>query len=555
MHCVCRPLDSLPALSRLRTRFLLFLALFATILPAAHGQAPNVYITANGSPSGSCASNVQTPAFFNNSANWGTGPNQIGPGTTVHLCGTFSGTAGSSMLTVQGSGTNGAPVIIQFATGATLAAPYWSTNDGTSPTSGAISINGFNYIAVDGGAPCGYNPATGPEGPCNGTITSTADGTSLTYQQQNAGIYVHNATGIEIRNMGINSIYLRSGAGSGDSTPASGTADVYFAGNCTACSVHDSNLSDSRAGIWFEWDSSTVNGINVYNNVISHHAWGMNVGSGNASETGTNVNIYGNEITNWNDWADVNATYHTDGIILYAGTFGVGGSLPVSLWNNYIHGDLGGGTGGNAVTAFIYCTTNTLCTAFNNVLVDTGNDNYEGLLLIGSQAQNGHAFYNNTIVGLNQDMCIGSGGPTMTVENNIMAGCGEGIWMGPNSFSAVATSDRNVFYNDVHVACDNNNAGPPNCVDNLATWQAAPYNHDANSTTSNPNLSGSYQLQNPSSAIGLGANLTALNILALDSDKANAPRPGQGAWDAGAYQSSSGASRPATPQGLTVTVH
>ena len=69
-------------------------------------SATNVYITQNGSPSGNCTSGVQPPAFFNNPANWGTGASQIGPGTTVLVCGSFTGAAGATELTFQGSGAS-----------------------------------------------------------------------------------------------------------------------------------------------------------------------------------------------------------------------------------------------------------------------------------------------------------------------------------------------------------------------------------------------------------------------------------------------------------------
>ena len=58
----------------------------------------------SGTADGSSCVNAKAVGFFNNAVNWGTGAGQIGPGTTVHLCGTFTGTAGSTMLTFQGSG-------------------------------------------------------------------------------------------------------------------------------------------------------------------------------------------------------------------------------------------------------------------------------------------------------------------------------------------------------------------------------------------------------------------------------------------------------------------
>jgi hypothetical protein len=113
---------------------------------SAQAAATNIYIAQNaaGAASGADCNDAYAYTFFNSSANWTTGtPSsaQIGPGTTVHLCGTFTGTAGSTMLTVQGSGASGSPVTILFdnATNGNLTAPYWGAN-------GAIYCTGSDPI-------------------------------------------------------------------------------------------------------------------------------------------------------------------------------------------------------------------------------------------------------------------------------------------------------------------------------------------------------------------------------------------------------------------------
>jgi hypothetical protein len=441
------------------------------------------------------------------------------------------------MLTVRGSGTSGNPVLIQFTTGAELTAPYWSSNNGTAPTSGAITINGYNYITVDGGS--------------NGLITSTADGTALTYQEMNVGIYVSGSSGIEIRNLTINNIYLRTGTGSSDSSAAGNSADIWFAGNTTNASIHGCTLSDAHGGIEVEFDNSTVSGFTIYNNTVSHHAWGIQFGSGSDSEKATGISVYGNTVTNWNDWADVNATYHTDGIFFYAGKYGVGGSITPSVYNNYLYGDLGGGIGISPVTSFIYCSTNALCSIFNNVIVDTGNDDPWGMINIGAQAQSGSVIYNNTIVaGGGGSLDIGmAGSATTSLENNIFAhGTGIAIW--PNTFSSVAFADYDDYYSESIIALDNN-SGTPNYVTTLSAWQGSPYNHEAHGTTGNPLLNGSEQPQSGSAAIGLGSNLTSLcsTLPALCYDKNGVLRSATAAWDAGAYVYT------ATPTNLSAVPH
>ena len=122
------------------------LAMIFVILGATFSVASDIYVAQNaagGNSGGDCA-DAHAVSWFNSSANWGSGNGQIGPGTTVHLCGTFTGAANSTMLTIQGSGASGNPVTILFENGADLTAPYWSGN-------GAIICSGHNYITIDGG--------------------------------------------------------------------------------------------------------------------------------------------------------------------------------------------------------------------------------------------------------------------------------------------------------------------------------------------------------------------------------------------------------------------
>src|SRR5262245_20306585 len=123
-----------------RCRALFVVALCLAQAGTALGSAANVYITASGAAGGNCTMNVQTPTFFNDPASWGGGANQIGPGTTVHLCGTFTGAANSNLLTFHGSGSNGSPITLLFEPGTQLDAPYWAYNGG------AVNTNGNSYL-------------------------------------------------------------------------------------------------------------------------------------------------------------------------------------------------------------------------------------------------------------------------------------------------------------------------------------------------------------------------------------------------------------------------
>src|SRR5712671_235233 len=122
------------------------LGLFLIALPA---RANDIYMAQGGAGGGTSCANPVDVGFFNNAANWGTGSNQIGPGTTVHLCGTTTTSAGAcSFFKFLGSGTSGSPIKLLFEANAILQANYLCnlSSDGT------INTNGKSYVTVDLGS-------------------------------------------------------------------------------------------------------------------------------------------------------------------------------------------------------------------------------------------------------------------------------------------------------------------------------------------------------------------------------------------------------------------
>ena len=68
------------------------LIVFGFVLATSAATPGNIYISQNSSGAGNgadCADALPV-SWFNNSANWGGGASQIGPGTTVHVCGTIT---------------------------------------------------------------------------------------------------------------------------------------------------------------------------------------------------------------------------------------------------------------------------------------------------------------------------------------------------------------------------------------------------------------------------------------------------------------------------------
>ena len=504
---------------------------------AAFGSATNIYITQSGSPTGNCTANVQTPAFFNNASNWGSGASQIGPGTKVLICGTFTGSANATEFTFQGSGNSSNTVTLKFDTGASLTSSYWSAN-------GAINCNNVSYITVDGGS--------------NGTIQNTANGTNQANHQTSTGFYGGNCTQSEVKNLTIKNIYINAGSGSGATdTKGVSTSDIVFNGNSTKSIIDHNTLSQAKSGVLISADpNGDASGVQIYSNTISDMDWGISIGyMEETPETRyTGLLIHDNSITNWTNWQFPTNAMHQDGMILF--NFATGSqTLTASIYSNHIYGDLGVGS----PTGFIYCAQNASCNMYNNVLVNTGHVIY-GIIWADTHL-GGDTIYNNTIVGLEGDFAITLGTSVATnvntpdiVENNIVLGPGIGIHDYSTLTSDVSASDHNVWQTASGVAPQM--ATNDSTYVSYSTWQADGY--EKHSTNANPLLDSNYHLQAGSPAKGLGANLVNLNNSSLDLDMSLQPRPGSpgsplpsgSPWDAGIYNAA-----PAAPTNLTAVVN
>jgi hypothetical protein len=488
----------------------------------AFGSSTSIYITQNtsGSDTGVNAANAHSVAWFNNSANWGSGATQIGPGTTVHLTGTFSGAAGTTMLTPPGSGAAGAPVTILFDSGCVLTSPCWAVN-------GAIYLNGVSYIDVDGGA--------------NGVITNTSNGTGLAYSVANKGVYIYGCSYINIRNLTIGGLYKNLGNNSAATDPnGDGSYDIYTDGNLNYVHIYSNSVFAAKAGIGCAY--GLADHIEIDHNYSADHCWGMVVGGiHGSSSSATNVKIHDNEITDWSNWAWPSDSFHTDGMIIWAST---GHTFAPEIYNNYIHGGFLGGS----PTAFIFVTYDGDPSATMTALVHDNllvPNNWSTAIWTQVRAI-GCQFYNNTIVGpgAGGGIAVVQQGANSVFKNNIFVGVATALTAYYQSSTAIASSDNNVFYNVNNVASDNffSGAGPSY---SMSTWRST-YGFDGNSLTTDPKLSSSYHLQSGSSAIGLGANMSSL----FGTDRDGNLLPSSGAWDAGVYQFSTTIS---TNPVLTVT--
>jgi hypothetical protein len=507
------------------------LAVFALSSTAAGASDIYVAQAASGANTGIDCANAYALTFFNSSSNWGSGAGQIGPGATVHLCGTFSSTAKA-----QGSGSSGSPITIRFEAGANFTAPTW----GGSYALGSDSA--LSYLVIDGGS--------------NGLIQTTDNGTSLDYQNNDIGISFSSAASCqncEIKNMAVGPMYVRTGTVDQGGQGSTGI-DVWQSSNV---SIHNNTLHDAKVMIGVQYAAGT-SGIQVYSNTAYNCDHGVAIGGQHANATLANAVVHDNTIHDFVMWDDTspNSSNHHDGVHVWADG-AAGSNIQINglqVYNNYIYGDFGA-----TATAGIYVEEEggsgeviTGTEVFNNVVNNSSaHAPCCGLIYIKGMDAGGQPnpqVYNNTLVdGTNSSNTAqfqGAGVTGALFKNNILS---QGaIMVDVNDGAALASggSNNNAFQSGANFIYNNGWIS-------YASWQTNAGGIDAGSTTGNPYLSGSFTLQGLSSAVGLGANLTPLGITALDSDKAGAPRPPTGAWDAGAYRFAG----PVAPTGLSVIVH
>lgn len=484
--------------------------------------AEDLYVTQSGTGAGTSCIDSLPVAWLNTAGNWGAGSSKVSPGDTVHLCGTFTGTAAQTLITIPGSGSVGSPVAVLFEPDAVLEAPYWG-----GEYHGAIDIIGKSYITIDGGT--------------NGIIRNTANGTALANQQPSQGIYLNATIGVEIKNLSILSIYANGGSNP-DATDGGGAEsnNIRVRGATSGLSVNHNILRASRAGVRVEFDGAALSDIAIHHNLITDHCWGITFGAGNGGESTSGIEIYNNEFTDWLNWqcpanaaycTDKTDYYHTDGIILYSRR---GSPIAASIYSNYFHGTLGNAS----PTAFVYCTfgggttgVGSICNIYNNLMVEDSGRKANWMLSTGGNT-GPHLIANNTFIGQDTTggvamMLSGSG---ITLSNNIIKNKKLGISSYETTVPLIASNNNTWLLQSGSKFSSNDGAS----YYTWAAWQALGW--DADSLTSDPLLTAACDLAPGSPAIRAGANLTSLGITALNSDKSGRARPATGAWDIGAYQ-------------------
>jgi hypothetical protein len=535
----------LEPMTRVRIMKKLLLAIFsiATCMAfwAPTAAATDIYVAQNGAGAGagtSCA-NALPVAWFNVATNWGGGNGQIGPGTIVHLCGTFTGAPSTTLLTMQGNGVSGNPITVLFEAGAVLTSPYWNAS------SGAITCNGKSFITIDGGS--------------NGIIQNSDDGNNgQGNDQQSGAIELSQCNNVIVKNLTIHNIYIQQ------------PQHVY-----SSCSTRVDSFAVSVDG---------GSHIRVSNLVIDHVRIGIAVGDGGVG--GTDYEVDHNTLTyvevhtgaSSGSLPHTNFRFHDNhfgtGAYIYDNPlncyhheafhgFGSGSPYPdqVFVYNNLVDGIWGTNDSGQHITAGFFTEFVGPNVVYANNIIDfstggVGNEPDNGFIFCkGDGAVDGSnhcELYNNTFLsqgtfGTSFEAQLGAS--QMQFQNNIVVGAdgpdaGGDYWaVKPNNNVYFTTSTWHV----------------PAGGTNWSGWQS--YGADANGNgSSNPGTYANVAYVPPagSSPMKLGANLTSKcsTYAWLCFDKNGNPRPANGPWVAGAVAApSSGATNLSPATGLAAVGH
>jgi hypothetical protein len=570
------------AVNRFRTITLTFVFVILT----ATFSAADIYIAQNavGGNTGADCADAHAASWFNSTANWGSGQSQIGPGTTVHLCGTFNAPAGANgYLTFQGSGNStSGPITLQFESGAVLTAPYWGT-------SGAIATGGTNsYLVVDG--VCTASLSTGQCTSTQGTIQATLDGSpgatcpggACQYQQNGFAVNLStngNCNNCEIKNLTISDMYVHTAA----SNDSGGNNAIELTGNNV--SIDNNIIHDTCWAINAGYTASGTANISVFNNTVYNIDHGVAVGdSGNASLSG--LYVYGNIIHDFSNWDTAGDFWHHDGIHVYANNSSTL-SAPIAVYNNYIYGNWGNNfNAGTYIEVAVSGSSIGQHYIFNNIYAPSAGTSANGSINDKVNGTCGSFFNNDGVSGGNistPGFNYGEGGGACTggyVENSIFAGTGTNGNIGIYALNARPTSsDYNVWYNTyfgdamyystngLWFVCVIHKTG---CA-GASAWDLTT-GFDSHSTTNNPVLTsistcssgtatGCGLSSSSSAAYSSGTNLYATcngqpnpGLGALCYDYAGNQRSQSGNWDIGAYAFNSTGAPPSPPTGLTASV-
>jgi hypothetical protein len=550
---ICRFKISLASIQRLFLAGLVALVLSSFAATGASAQASNIYITQDGGGNGVCSSNVHTPAWFNNSANWGTGGSQIGPGTIVHLCGTIT-----TSLAAQGDGASGRPWTLLFEPGAKISHAFCGDDGGM----GCLNISNHGFFVIDGGSTCGW--INGAAVPCNGIIEATANGTNLANHSslgngQGVAVNISNSHDLEFKNITIQNIYVRV-PNSGDHN---GALSEGFWGHVPLTNIHIHHviLHDLHWGIATTADYYPINNLE-YDHFYSYNLdHGVGIGMAGAHSNGFLIHDF--HIGSSQVWDLATTDNHHDGIHFYGGADGIttGVNTGIQIYNGLFDGDWGFSN-----TANIFFEDGQNATIFNNLFYSSSGSYplNNGVINNGNGPSPNRSvkFYNNTVIwnSPNAGSYIAVLYGSVDWRNNVIV---DASTTGGASLTAWGGTRSGTWDYDVYAAV-NPSTGLFGQNSSCCTWTYAQWKANTGADAHSPAIgTGTMSIASTgipnagSPVIGVGTNLSSLGIAALNMDRNGNPRPSSGSWDAGAFNSGASVTttKPSPPAGLTVVVH
>jgi hypothetical protein len=195
-------------------------AIFAPALVL--GSATDVWVTQTGAGSGngSSLSNAAPVGFLSNSSNCGGGSGKVGPGTTIHLSGTFTfpGVQAHAAIpfdSMQCSGSAGRPIWLKTEPGFVCQSDAFAPGGGGTD-GGCIRVTGSryftpSYITIGGATPCGTTTGgVNSSNTCDGAIQNTSNGTAGANHVVSEGMEVSGCQNCEIKNLAVINIYVRT---------------------------------------------------------------------------------------------------------------------------------------------------------------------------------------------------------------------------------------------------------------------------------------------------------------------------------------------------------
>lgn len=445
----------------------------------------DVYIAdvAAGANDGSSCGSAKAKSYFNSAGNWSATPTgiQIGPDTTVHLCGTIDGGSNHStpILTRQGNGTSGHPVTIKFESGAIVQAQVCPADGGAVGNGGCISLFNGSFFTVEGNNTGSASLGTLSGG---GTIQNTDNGDALGHHCGSPSpsnttdcistlIDAFKCSNCTIQNLKMLNTYVK--VLNNTSTGVGG--DQQHSDTLSGSHITITNNQIANCG-WCIFDNYT-NGdtdVNVSLNDISGFGHGMMYATANAGAQSISpaLRFYSNNIHDPNNWTTSACNFHNDGLHMFGLLTGT------SMDGLYIHDNYFHGTWGHCATGFLYLENGSsnpshakTWAVWNNVgdfTTETTWNNTNGWFGMFSGESGTQLVANNTLYG--PTTLTGTSSQMLCYANQTLSGLtfrdNAGVFC-PNPVQMITvtlTNGNNNFY------------GPTNCFDtgNCFSWNSSP---------------------------------------------------------------------------------